>query len=74
MFVFLSAVFIGARQFLSGPLSLAAIFLVLSYPVFSICGTSGGFDLLSSVYLGLSLVTLYPSFAALPAKSSLYCG
>jgi len=59
MFIFLSTVFISARQFLSGPLSVSAIFLVMSYPLFSICGTSAGYDLLSSVFLGLSLVTLY---------------
>jgi len=59
MFVFLSGVFIGTRQFLNGPLSVSAVFLVISYPVFSICGTSGGFDLLSSVFLGLSLAALY---------------
>jgi len=58
-FIFLSTVFIGTRQFLNGPLSLAAVVLVMSYPVFSICATSGGFDLLSSTYLGLSLVILY---------------
>jgi len=59
MFVFLSAVFIGARQFLNGPLSLSAVILVISCPVFSNCGTSGGYEMLSSVYLGLSLVVLY---------------
>lgn len=59
MFVFLTAVFIGARQFLTGPLSLSAVFLVMACPVFSICGTSGGYDLLSSVFLVLALVVLY---------------
>jgi hypothetical protein len=67
MLVFLSSVFIGARQFLNRPLSLSAIFLVLSCPVFSICGTSGGFDLLSSVYLGLSLIVLF-SFLRSPSS------
>jgi hypothetical protein len=59
MFVFLAAVFIGARQFVGGLLSAAAVFLVISYPDFSNCGTSGGYEMLASVYLGLSLCVLY---------------
>jgi len=59
MFVFLSAVFICARQTFSGPISAAAVFLVASVPIFSICGTSGGIDFIACFFLGLSLVILF---------------
>jgi len=50
MFLLLSGVYIIARKFLDVPSSIAAIFLILSYPVITVFGTSGGFDLLNSAF------------------------
>lgn len=58
-FVFLSAVFLCARQYYDWPTSLSSAVLVASVPVFSITTASGGLDLLSCFFLGLSLMVLY---------------
>ena len=59
MFMFLSGVFVAARRFLDIPSSVAAIFLILSYPVFTIFSTSGGFDVLNSVFFMMILAATY---------------
>jgi len=50
MFLLLSGIYIIARKFLDVPSAIAAMFLVLSYPVITVFGTSGGFDLLNSAF------------------------
>ena len=59
MFLFLSGVYIGARKFLDVPSGVAAMFFVLSYPVFTIFGTSAGFDLLNSAFFVLIMAATY---------------
>jgi len=59
MFLFLSGVYIGAKKFLDVPSGVAAMFFVLSYPVFTIFGTSAGFDLLNSVFFVLIMAATY---------------
>jgi len=58
-FLFLSAVYICARQYFDGPLSAAAVILVMSIPEFSIRTASGGMDLASCFFLGLSFVLMF---------------
>lgn len=53
LFLLLTGVYIIVRQFSDAPSSIAAMFLILSYPVVTIYGTSGGFDLLSSAFFVL---------------------
>jgi len=67
MVIFLTTAFIVARQVLNGPLSAAAVFAVISYPIFSICGTSGGFDLVSCTFFGFCLILLF-SFLRAPSS------
>ena len=59
MFLFLSGVYIAARKFLDIPSSVAAMFFILSYPVFSIFGTSGNFDFFNSVLFAVILAAVY---------------
>lgn len=59
MFIFLSGVFVAARHFLDIPSSIGAIFLILSYPVFTIFATSGGFDVFNSVFFMMILAATY---------------
>lgn len=59
MFLFLSGVYIAARKFLDIPSSVAAMFFILSYPVFSVFGTSGNFDFFNSVFFAVILATVY---------------
>lgn len=59
MFLFLSGVYITSSKFLDAQSAVAAIFFILSYPVFTIFGTSGGFDLLSSVFFMMIIAITY---------------
>ncbi len=59
MFLFLSGIYIAVRQFTDVASSIAAIFFVLSYPVFTIFGTSAGFDLLNSAFFVLIMAAAY---------------
>jgi len=59
MFLFLSGVYIITRKFLDIPSSIAAMLLILSYPVFTIFGTSGCFDLLNTAFFFLVMVAVY---------------
>lgn len=59
MFLFLAGVFIAARSFLDIHSSIAAIFLIISYPVFTIFSTSAGFDVLNSVFFMMILAAAY---------------
>jgi len=59
MFLFLSGIYIAARKFLDISSSIAAMLFVLAYPVFTVFGTSGGFDLLNSVFFSLAMVAVY---------------
>ncbi len=71
MFLFLSGVYIAARHFLDIGSSIAAMLLVVSYPVFTLFGTSGGFDVLNSVFFMMILVAVY-CFISKPS-SRLFC-
>ncbi len=59
LFLLLAGVYIAVRQFSDVPSSIAAMFLVLSYPVVTIFGTSGGFDLLNSAFFVLLMAAAY---------------
>ena len=59
MFLFLSGVYIAVRKGLDSPSAVAAMFLILSYPVFTVFGTSAGFDLLNSVFFVLVMTAAY---------------
>lgn len=59
MFLLLSGVYIAIRQFSDSASAIAAIFFVLSYPVLTIFGTSGGFDLLNSAFFVLIMAAAY---------------
>jgi len=59
MFLLLAGVYIGTRKLTDAPSSAAAMFFVLSYPVFTIFGTSGGFDLLNAAFFLMILAATY---------------
>jgi len=59
MFLFLSGIYITTRKFSDVQTSIAAMFLVLSYPVFTIFGTSGGFDFLNGAFFMLIIAATY---------------
>jgi hypothetical protein len=59
MFLFLSGVFIATKKRLDGCSAAAAMLFVVSYPVFTIFGTSAGFDVLNSVFFVLVLGIAY---------------
>lgn len=59
MVLFLSGVYITTRKFSDIPSSIAAMLLILSYPVFTMSGTSGGFDLLNSAFFWLTMAAAY---------------
>ena len=59
MFLLLSGIYISVRAFLDPASSIAAMLLVISYPVITIFGTSGGFDLLNSAFFVLIMAGTY---------------
>lgn len=59
MFLFLSAAYIAARKFIDIPSSIAVIFFIISCPVFTIFGTSAGFDFLNSTFFLLIMAATY---------------
>ncbi|MBN2020240.1 MAG: glycosyltransferase family 39 protein [Sedimentisphaerales bacterium] len=59
MFLFLAGVYAAARKLLDAWSAVAAVFFVLSYPVFTIFATSAGFDVLNSVFFILILATVF---------------
>jgi hypothetical protein len=59
MVLFLSGVYITTRKFSDTFSSIAAMLLILSYPVFTMSGTSGGFDLLNSAFFWLTMAAAY---------------
>ncbi len=70
MFLLLSGIYISVRAFLDQASSIAAILLVISYPVITIFGTSGGFDLLNSAFFVLIMASTY-YFIKKPSSVSL---
>ena len=56
---FLGLLFCAVRPFLGVAAGFAAMLFTAAYPVFSLCAASGGFDLFSLLYLGVSLAALY---------------
>lgn len=59
MFVFLSGIYIVSRHHVDVWSACAAVLLVCSYPVFTVYGTSGSYDLFSAFFFFLSMVMLY---------------
>jgi hypothetical protein len=59
MFLFLSGVYIAVRKFLDPLSGIAAMFLVLSCPVFTTFGTSGGYGLLNCAVFFLVMAAAY---------------
>jgi hypothetical protein len=59
MFIFLAGIYIASRKLLDVSSAIAAMFLILSYPVFTIYGTSAGFDLFNSVFFILLMAAVY---------------
>jgi len=59
MFIFLSGVYIAVRKFLDPLSGIAAMFLVLSCPVFTVFGTSGGYGLLNCAVFFLVMTAVY---------------
>ena len=59
MFLLLSGIYIAIRQFSDSASAVAALFFILSYPVFTMFGTSGGFDLLNSAFFVLIMAATY---------------
>jgi len=59
MFLFLSGIYISIRKFSDILSSVAAMFFILSYPIFTISGTSAGFDLLNSAFFFLMMAAAY---------------
>lgn len=59
IFLFLSGVFIATSKLLDAWSAVAAMFLILSYPVFTVFGTSANFDLLNAVFFFLVLAITY---------------
>jgi hypothetical protein len=59
MFILMAGVYIATRKAIDAPTAVAAIFLVLSYPIISISATSGGYDLFSTLLFALILTVFY---------------
>ncbi|MBN1622677.1 MAG: glycosyltransferase family 39 protein, partial [Endomicrobiales bacterium] len=59
MFLLLSGIYVAVRQFSDSASAVAALFFMLAYPVLTIFGTSGGFDLLNSAFFILILAAAY---------------
>jgi hypothetical protein len=59
MFLFLSGIYMVGRKLLDVSSATAAMFLILSYPVFTIYGTSAGFDLFNSAFFVLLMAAVY---------------
>jgi hypothetical protein len=69
MFLLLSGVYIAARRFSDMPTAVAAMLLVLCYPVITIFGTSGGFDFLNTAFFMLVVAATY-CFVKTPSSRS----
>jgi hypothetical protein len=69
MFLFLAGVYMATRKVLDGCSATAAMFLILSYPVFTIYGTSAGFDLFNSAFFVLLMAVVY-HFIKSPSSES----
>ncbi len=59
MFVFLAGVYVAVRKTCDPPAAVAAMVLILSYPVLSLYATSGGYDLFSTFFFALVLTLFY---------------
>jgi hypothetical protein len=70
LFLLLSGIYIIVRVFTDPPSALAALFLVVSYPVVTIFATSAGFDLLNSAFFVLVIAVVY-YFLKKPSSVSL---
>ena len=69
LFLLLSGVFIAARASLDLPSACAAVLLTVSAPAVSMFSASGGFDLFSALFFGLTLLSCY-GFMASPTGAS----
>ncbi|MFH1371877.1 MAG: glycosyltransferase family 39 protein [Planctomycetota bacterium] len=68
MFLFLTGVYIATRKLLDAFSAAAAILFILSYPVFTVFGTSAGFDVLNSAFFIMVLTIAY-YFVKSPSSS-----
>ena len=59
MFILLSGVYAVIRKVFDTHTAVAGIFLILAYPITTISATSGGYDLLSTVFFALTLAVFY---------------
>ena len=59
MFFFLTGVYAAGQKATDAYSALAAVILVLTYPVFTIYGTSGGYDLFSTFFFAIVMTVLY---------------
>ncbi|NOY68732.1 MAG: hypothetical protein GXP53_04475 [Deltaproteobacteria bacterium] len=59
MFIFLCGIYIVSTYHTDTWTSCAAVILVCSYPIFTIYGTSGSYDLFSALFFFLSMTFLY---------------
>ncbi len=59
LFLFLAGIYVVARRFTDHFSAAAAMVLVVTYPVMSIYGTSGGFDLCSTFFFFLGFAGLF---------------
>ncbi|MGA2094378.1 MAG: glycosyltransferase family 39 protein, partial [Sedimentisphaerales bacterium] len=69
MFLFLAGVFIVTRKLLDGWSAAAAMLLIVAYPVFTIYGTSAGFDLLNAVFF-IMVISITFRFIKSPSSSA----
>lgn len=57
--LFLSTVYLGARQWVGRMLACSILLLILSGPVFTLCARTAGSDLFSALLLGFTFILLY---------------
>ena len=59
MFILLCGVYVVIRKAFDPYTAVAGIFLILAYPIITISGTSGGYDLFSTTLFALTLAVFY---------------
>lgn len=69
LFILLSLSYCCTKKILNQTCGFASMLLIMSQPVISINATSGGFDLMSVTFLGLTLVSLF-GFVSKPTSES----
>ena len=70
MFVFLSGIGIVCRRWTSLPTAMAAVVLAATQPLVAVYATGGGYDLMATAFLVLSLALLYDCMTA-PSRTKM---